>query len=160
LVQTNDELAHQYTEWLWNTSFPEPTEDDKEVDEIFERNRGILPIVRREVLEKHLAMAWEDPIPEPINGPEDLQLIDTEALFTDEYWQNPGHWDAHDFIWKLKVDRLMEELSIPSDQQPAFRRAYDVSQGHSSLEWVVPSPPPEHTFEELPIIKENDEGEH
>lgn len=36
----------------------------------------------------------------------------------------------------------------------------DIENCHDSLEWVVPSPPNFHTFDELPIIKESENEGH
>ncbi len=49
---------------------------------------------------------------------------------------------------------VVGSLNIPQEEQPSFRKSVDISKGYMTLEWVLPSPPPEHTFEELPIIKE------
>jgi hypothetical protein len=49
--------------------------------------------------------------------------------------------------------RFSCSLKIPTIEQDAFKRKYEISQGHWSLEWCHPSPMPFHTYEELPIIK-------
>lgn len=81
---------------------------------------------------------------------------DIEALFdpASGYWNDIKNWDAADYAWKCRVDLLCEELNIPAAEQPAFRKKYDISKGYMTLEWVLPSPPPAHTFNEQPIIKE------
>jgi heme/copper-type cytochrome/quinol oxidase subunit 1 len=48
-------------------------------------------------------------------------------------------------------------LNIPAEQAAKFRKEHDISKGYLTLEWILPSPPPEHTFEELPILKETEE---
>merc|ERR1711915_13528 len=80
---------------------------------------------------------------------------DIEELFTKEFWEDEDNWDPHDYIWKCKVEHLCDNLlSLPKKDHPAFRQSVDISQGYMTLEWVHPSPPPAHTYEELPIIKE------
>eukprot|EP00005_Dracoamoeba_jomungandri_P002371 CAMPEP_0174261802 /NCGR_PEP_ID=MMETSP0439-20130205/12246_1 /TAXON_ID=0 /ORGANISM="Stereomyxa ramosa, Strain Chinc5" /LENGTH=198 /DNA_ID=CAMNT_0015346373 /DNA_START=12 /DNA_END=608 /DNA_ORIENTATION=+ len=82
---------------------------------------------------------------------------DIEELFGEkgeEFWNDPDNWDPHDYVWKLKVDRLCRILEVPEAEQPKFRKENDISQGYMTLEWIHPSPPPLHTYEELPIIKE------
>lgn len=81
---------------------------------------------------------------------------DIEALFDPKsgYWDNPNNWDSADYAWKLQVDMLCDNLKIAEADRPAFRKNHDISKGYMTLEWVLPSPPPEHTFNELPIIKE------
>jgi len=90
--------------------------------------------------------------------PEEEFAVDTdiEALFDPKsgYWDDLKNWDAADYAWKCKVEMLCEELKIPQAEQPAFRKKYDISKGYMTLEWVLPSPPPVHTFNEQPIIKE------
>jgi hypothetical protein len=39
-------------------------------------------------------------------------------------------------------------------------KKYYISPGNSSLEWAWDNPPPIHTYEELPLIKDNETGEH
>jgi hypothetical protein len=81
---------------------------------------------------------------------------DVEALFdpASGYWDDLRNWDAADYAWKCRVDLLCQDLKIPLAEQPAFRKKYDISKGYMTLEWVLPSPPPAHTFNEQPIIKE------
>ena len=35
--------------------------------------------------------------------------IDVEELFTDEYWADPYNWDTYDYIWRLKIERLLND---------------------------------------------------
>jgi len=92
----------------------------------------------------------------------DIEVLFGETAEEDSpYWDDPENWDPHDFEWKCKVEYLLyEALKVPRSEHAQFRRDHDISQGHQTLEWVLPSPPPEHTFDELPIIKEIDEEPH
>lgn len=89
----------------------------------------------------------------------EVQPVDIEELFDPNsgYWDDPQNWNDMDYVWKLKVERLQRELHISPEEAPKFRKDYDISKGYLTLEWILPSPPPEHTFEELPIIKETEE---
>jgi len=101
---------------------------------------------------------------EEFSWPEELSPnASVEVLFgpsqevDSEYWSDPRNWDPHDYEWKCKVELLLYEwLQLPREQHEQFRKDYDISKGYMSLEWVLPSPMPEHTFDELPIIKEVD----
>jgi len=74
-----------------------------------------------------------------------------------EYWNDPENWDPHDYEWKCKVELLLYDwLKLSRAEHAKFREDHDISKGYMSLEWVLPSPMPEHTFNELPIIKEVD----
>jgi len=96
--------------------------------------------------------------------PDDLKPnASVEVLFgpskevDSEYWADSSNWDPHDYEWKCKVELLLYEwLNLPREQHEQFRKDYDISKGYMSLEWVLPSPMPEHTFDELPIVKEVD----
>ena len=74
----------------------------------------------------------------------------------DAWWNKVENWDANAYIWKLKVDRVMDGLNIGNDKakRRAFRDSHDLSQGYYTLDFLHPSPPPAHTYEELPILKE------
>jgi hypothetical protein len=86
----------------------------------------------------------------------DIRVVDTEELFDpmSGYWEDISNWNDMDYFWKLKVERVMKELNISEAEGPHFRKNYDLSKGYFTLEWILPSPPPEHTFNELPILKE------
>jgi hypothetical protein len=58
--------------------------------------------------------------------------------------------------WTL-ITSPPRRLGVPAEQAAKFRNEHDISKGYLTLEWILPSPPPEHTFEELPIIKETEE---
>eukprot|EP01088_Endostelium_zonatum_P000382 TRINITY_DN10661_c0_g1_i1.p1 TRINITY_DN10661_c0_g1~~TRINITY_DN10661_c0_g1_i1.p1 ORF type:complete len:204 (-),score=29.73 TRINITY_DN10661_c0_g1_i1:59-628(-) len=83
--------------------------------------------------------------------------IDVEELFTDEYWEDPYNWDVYDYSWKLQVDRVLGEYLGITDpaQQKQFRKDYELSTGHGTLEWIIRSPPDEHNFEEPIVIVVN-----
>jgi len=101
---------------------------------------------------------------EEVQWPEQFQPnASVEVLFgpsrdvDSEYWANEDNWDPHDYEWKCKVELLLYEwLQLPREQHEQFRKDHDISKGYMSLEWVLPSPMPEHTFDELPIVKEVD----
>jgi heme/copper-type cytochrome/quinol oxidase subunit 1 len=57
----------------------------------------------------------------------------------------------------LTIRIALSRLGIAAEQAAKFRKEHDISRGYLTLEWILPSPPPEHTFEELPIIKEAEE---
>ena len=41
---------------------------------------------------------------------------------------------------------LADRLKIPKEQQADFKKRYELSEGHWSLEWCHPSPMPFHTY--------------
>ena len=47
-----------------------------------------------------------------------------------------------------------KKIGIPPPKHEEAHEKYDVSIGSFTLEWLLPTPPPFHTFDELPIIKE------
>jgi len=58
----------------------------------------------------------------------------------------------------LKAQKLFTRLNITDPEaQKAFWEGVTISPGYTTLEWVWPSPPPFHTYEELPMLKEIDE---
>jgi len=74
-----------------------------------------------------------------------------------EVYESLNSWDMQFY---MKVDMLLDDkLKIPLAEQEAFKKKYEISQGHWTLEWCHPSPMPWHTYEELPIIKEIEEPE-
>jgi len=52
------------------------------------------------------------------------------------------------------VNQILDHLNIPEEQRAQFVKDHDFSQGFMTLEWTIPSPPPDHTFDETPIMKE------
>eukprot|EP01102_Stenamoeba_stenopodia_P011296 TRINITY_DN3457_c0_g1_i1.p1 TRINITY_DN3457_c0_g1~~TRINITY_DN3457_c0_g1_i1.p1 ORF type:complete len:115 (+),score=31.29 TRINITY_DN3457_c0_g1_i1:174-518(+) len=60
-------------------------------------------------------------------------------------------------MYEERVQELLKEFKVSSDNQATFLNTYTFSQGFPTLEWVLPSPPPHHTYEELPLIKEFEE---
>jgi len=65
--------------------------------------------------------------------------------------------EPHLHLAFLKVQNLYEKLNIkdPKQQEDLWKQ-YELSPGFSTLEWVWPSPPPFHTYEELPLVRELD----
>jgi len=55
----------------------------------------------------------------------------------------------------LKYNKVKEFYSITNDAE--FLERYNISAGVQSLEAALPTLIPHHTFDELPIIKENEE---
>jgi len=66
---------------------------------------------------------------------------------------------ASEDIVSLKLERLAEWYGMDLDNEndmvrfSVFMHQFDLSPGERTLDWTVDSLPPEHTFEELPIIK-------
>eukprot|EP01090_Pellita_catalonica_P017711 TRINITY_DN541_c0_g1_i2.p1 TRINITY_DN541_c0_g1~~TRINITY_DN541_c0_g1_i2.p1 ORF type:complete len:193 (-),score=27.07 TRINITY_DN541_c0_g1_i2:36-584(-) len=85
--------------------------------------------------------------------------IDVNELFTEEYWDDPDNWDAHDYAWKCKVELLQNRLGITAADAKDFRAKYDLSQGSTHLEWACTSPTWVHTFEE-PVVGKDNPYEH
>jgi len=63
----------------------------------------------------------------------------------------PDPWTINYFV---RCDEIMEELRVDEGQREKFLEENDMSQGYATLEWCLPSPPPHHTFEESPFMKE------
>jgi len=71
----------------------------------------------------------------------------------------PGRNTAMEDILTLRLERLANfyglDLENPNDiiRFNAFMDQFDVSPGERTLDFTTDSPPPEHTYDELPIIK-------
>jgi len=99
----------------------------------------------------------------PYNGRLE-RWIDVEELFGEEYWNDPYNWDAWDYIWKCKVEHLLNKVfKIPEDQHKEFRKNYEFSSGHATLEWINKTPVDVHTYAEpvaFGYFDPNAEDEH
>jgi len=82
----------------------------------------------------------------------------TTAIFNG----NVGFCDTHvasEQIMNLKLARLASLYGLNLDNDVdlirwnVFLDTHEISPGEHGLEWVLDFPPPEHTFEELPIVK-------
>jgi len=62
----------------------------------------------------------------------------------------------------LKAGKVFERLKVPEDpeSEARFLANYTLSPGYETMEWTWGNPPPAHTYEELPLIKESGEDEH
>jgi len=54
----------------------------------------------------------------------------------------------------MRVGLLLDYLGVEEGRaEEEFLSKYSISPGHSTLEWVFPSPPPNHLFEEAALVK-------
>eukprot|EP01096_Ripella_sp_DP13-Kostka_P002483 TRINITY_DN1331_c0_g1_i1.p2 TRINITY_DN1331_c0_g1~~TRINITY_DN1331_c0_g1_i1.p2 ORF type:complete len:179 (+),score=94.34 TRINITY_DN1331_c0_g1_i1:55-537(+) len=58
------------------------------------------------------------------------------------------------YIDNIKKANALKKNGVRAEDINTAWKQYNLSAGVFTLEWVLPSPPPIHTFEELPIIKE------
>jgi len=63
----------------------------------------------------------------------------------------PDPWTINYYV---RCDEILEAMRIPEEERDQFIEENDFSQGYATLEWCLPSPPPHHTFEECPFMKE------
>jgi len=63
----------------------------------------------------------------------------------------PDPWTINYYV---RCDEILEAMKIPEMDRDKFIEDNDFSQGYATLEWCLPSPPPHHTFEECPFMKE------
>ena len=62
---------------------------------------------------------------------------------------------------RSNFDSNFRRLGLNDEEsQNDFLNKYLLSPGHPTLEWALPTPPPIHTFEELPLIKEHGAAHH
>jgi len=55
----------------------------------------------------------------------------------------------------LRVGLLLDYLGVKEGKdEEDFLKNHTISPGHATLEWVFPSPPPEHLFEEPALVKD------
>ena len=66
--------------------------------------------------------------------------------------------DGNYHLLMMKARNLFEILDVPVEKEKEFVDSHILSPGFASLEWALPSPPPLHTFEELPLLKVVTEG--
>jgi len=77
--------------------------------------------------------------------------FDNIAELFNKDWKDAS---VHYLIWMSKAQSTIEKLGLTEEQRATAFYDFEFSEGNESLEWCWPSPPPEHTYEELPIIKE------
>jgi len=70
--------------------------------------------------------------------------------------ESGGEW-----VISLKLERFFSQIypcKTPTERLE-FAEEFDISPGEKTLDFVHSFPPPEHTYNEIPIMKENDEDE-
>jgi len=95
---------------------------------------------------------------DPADAPDRKGWNPTTAIFNG----NVGFCNtnvAAEQIMNLKIERLVAfyGLNLNNDidliRWNIFMDSHEISPGEHGLDWVLDFPPPEHTFEELPIVK-------
>lgn len=71
-----------------------------------------------------------------------------------EFCPIPNPYSVKHHLWNLKKFRALRKNGVTPEKIAEGFEKYNVSIGAATLEWVLPCPPPIHTFEEPPIIKE------
>lgn len=68
---------------------------------------------------------------------------------------------ASEYVVSLKLERFFDHFYPIEDpvERMAFAEQFDISPGERTLEFLQSFPPVEHTYEEIPIIKEVEEEE-
>jgi hypothetical protein len=74
----------------------------------------------------------------------------------------PQPLTAQEEIIAVKLQRLWTEIYplATLSERWEFAETFDISPGERTLDWVHSYPPPFHTYEELPILKEPEEDPH
>eukprot|EP01121_Diplochlamys_sp_Union-15-3_P019864 TRINITY_DN7588_c0_g1_i3.p1 TRINITY_DN7588_c0_g1~~TRINITY_DN7588_c0_g1_i3.p1 ORF type:complete len:335 (-),score=69.20 TRINITY_DN7588_c0_g1_i3:458-1462(-) len=86
-----------------------------------------------------------------IHSPHDQKAIDA---WTGQ-WELIRPKNTYDDITRMKVDRIFMQFNLHTyEQQIDFLDNYELSMGDYGLEWVHGFPPPPHTYDELPLVKE------
>jgi len=63
--------------------------------------------------------------------------------------------DAKFHVLSIRIANLMKNLGYNTEeQQTEFMESTVISAGYPTLEWAHGTPPPFHTYAELPLIKE------
>jgi len=63
--------------------------------------------------------------------------------------------EPHVHIAFLKLRYLYELMHVTEDaEKEKIWKNYDLSPGWSTLDWIWGNPPPFHTYDEIPIVKE------
>jgi hypothetical protein len=157
--ELTEEEAKEYDEYIEEVEGEQ--EDDDEGEEDDAKGREILNQGKDEELGGFaVAKAGGKPLPfkgviSPTPG------VPTSFIDKFFYWFRfpvmapgdpyPDPWTINYFV---RCDEIMEELRVDEGEREKFLEENDMSQGYSTLEWCLPSPPPHHTFEESPFMKE------
>lgn len=68
-----------------------------------------------------------------------------------ENWKDTG---VYYLLWISKSQAAMQKMGLTEEQKATAFYDYEFSEGNETLEWCWPSPPPEHTYDEPPLIKD------
>jgi len=118
------------------------------------RTLGFTPIFRLQAIPSRFIS-----IEKSYNKPVDAEDSDTEEV-NGELKRKFHGLDPWTVNYYVRCDEIMDELKIADDDREKFMQEHDFSQGYTTLEWCTTSPPPEHTFEESPCVKEIKDGGH